>query len=338
MKNHLWRRLMFVFGASLLLAACGGGGNDEEVIAPPPTATAVPLTIGGSPLDAVDNTSLADQELAAPLEPEVVDDVLEPQAIDCQVHADDPSTCEEAFAPAGDGLQAAQFDDSLWNFEMNGFPVYTNINTAYPIEEVIADSIELARAEFAGDQQALFPHLANRRTAPKYEEIAVWSATFLFAPDPVSNPAEVKIAVEGTTADGEKFDELISFFWQWTEERWVPEWESLIPESTRPDFEIEEPADADADGEESEESASTEDASGDAESGDVEESESTEDSASGPASEAPSPPPSGATFCPPGFPYAHYNGLCYANPINPRDQVGGPTISQAEWELFRASN
>jgi len=328
------RIALFLGATVVVLAGCGG---EEPVAAPVPTPTAVPLTLGGSPLDAVDNNStLMDQQAPLATDDPAYQENIEPNAVDCEVHATDPSMCVGAgSAPAADGYQAVRFDSSLWDFEMNGFTVFTNVTEPYPIEDVVAATIEATRAEFTGENQALFPYLASRRTAPKYAEVGIWSVTFLFANNPTDDPAEVNVAVEGTTADGEKFDDLITFRWQWTEERWIPEWEALVPESSGL---TESPSDsADSTDLEGDSTNGSGDSTGDGDSAnrDSDGSGTGSDTGGGVGNGL---PPSGATFCPPGFPYAHYNGQCYANPINPLHQIGGPQVTVEQWELFVENN
>ena len=282
---------------SIVCVACGG--TPQAVEGPQPTPTPLRPTLSGSPLDAVGSgLNGTEGEFASGAEGTNGTDQgvnpgqFDPDAVDCTVHAEDPSLC--TGGAIGDGVDAVRFDDSFWSYEQDGFPVYTNVTEPFPIEDVVDATISVARAELAGQNQALFPHLSNRRTAAPYVDIGVWSVTFLFAKDPVAEPAQVKVAVTGTTAEGETFEELVTYLWQWTPERWIPEWDQFRePEPTTTPTE---PATPNTGG----------NSSGDSEGA----------------------PPAGGAWCPPGFPYAHKNGKCYANPINPNDQVGGPAITE----------
>jgi len=300
-----------VLAAALIATACGGGGA-AQADTPLPTPTPVRPTLGGSPLD-VNSASDGDSNgLTTNVSTEAVTtSQVNPDAVDCSIHAEDPSICR----PAVNDLESIRFDDALWSFEQSGFPVYTNINSPFPIFDVIDATIGAARAELAGQNQALFPHLSNRRTAAPYTDIGIWSVTFLFAEDPTTTPAQVQVAIEATTKDGETVEELVTYLWQWTSERWVPEWERLEPADSRPELP---PISDSGFGETPSGSDQTPSGSEEAPSGFGENpSEPVEES-------QPLPPPSGSTWCPPGFPYGHTNGLCYANPINPRDQISGP--------------
>lgn len=293
--------------------ACGGGSDTAAAEGPLPTPTPLRPTIGGSPLDAIDTEQAANvTEVMNESADAISAPAVDPNAIDCAVHAQDPSLCTRGVV---DGLEAIRFDKSLWSYVQDGFPVYTNVTEPYSIEHVVAATVEAARAELAGQNQALFPHLANRRTSPPYQDLGVWSVTFLFAADPATTPAQVKVAVEGTTAAGETVDELVTYLWQWTPERWIPEWERhQEPEPPAvPEPQPQEPA--------------TDSTENDADSTSEPADSSTD---VGPGSEEPllEQPPAGGSWCPPGFPYAHKNGKCYANPINPLDQVGGPPVTQ----------
>jgi len=301
-----WRLVAIATLVAITATACGGGGASTADERPAPTPTAIRPTLGGSPLDAIDDAT-GQAALAAAGPNDSVDAItagsgtIDPDAIDCEVHAQDPSQCTGGSTrPEVDGLNAIRFDDSLWSYTQDGFAVYTNVTEPYAIEDVVAATVAVARAELAGQNQALFPHLSNRRTPAPYVDLGVWSVTFLFAEDPVADPAQVKVAIEGSTASGETVDELITYLWQWTPERWIPEWERRNP-----------PPEA-----------------GDSTAQATDSSPPATDSSSEAGTSVLPEPPAGGSWCPPGFPYAHKNGKCYANPINPYDQVGGPAVTQ----------
>jgi len=304
--TNRWRLVAIATLVAIVATACSGGAPAADD-GPLPTPTAIRPTIGGSPLDAIDNDSA--QGGLASTDPNSSADAItagsiDPDAIDCEVHAEDPET--QCNRPSVDGLEAIRFDDSLWSYTQDGFPVYTNVTEPYPIEDVVAATIAVARAELAGQNQALFPHLSNRRTPAPYVDIGVWSVTFLFAEDPAADPAQVKVAIQGTTADGTTVDELVTYLWQWTPDRWIPEWERLTPPPEFPDTDD-----------------STTEATDSTDTGDE-----TTGTGTDTTGDALPQPPAGGSWCPPGFPYAHKNGKCYANPINPYDQVGGPPVTQ----------